>query len=198
MEKNKIIIVALIVVIAALLLGIVAVMPNMNKQDTYLVFKSNDEITEGDFLKFELDDSNGTPLANQTVNITFSDGDDSSSYYSAVTNAKGIGKLTIDKGAGDYLVTISYGGDDKFNGCSSTRNITVLEKVAEAQVESSSSPQASNTHIVIAEDGYYALVDDDGNILEDLGPSKKYYPDNPNSVYYPDAEPMGNYIDMSL
>ena len=42
------------------------------------------------------------------------------------------------------------------------------------------------------------LFDDNGNILENLGPSKKYHPNDPNAVDYPDAEPMGNYIDKSL
>ena len=63
---------------------------------------------------------------------------------------------------------------------------------------SSSTDSDSTTHVVMGEDGYYALIDDNGNILEDLGPSKKYHPNDPNAVDYPDAEPMGNYIDKSL
>ncbi|WP_405290294.1 hypothetical protein [Methanobrevibacter sp.] len=40
MDKNKMIILALIVIIAALLVGMVAMMPNMSKQNTILKFKS--------------------------------------------------------------------------------------------------------------------------------------------------------------
>lgn len=58
------------------------------------------------------------------------------------------------------------------------------------RVESSSS-----THVIMGEDGYYYRVDDNGNILENLGPSSKYYP---NGVYYPDAEPGDRYIDKSV
>ena len=72
----------------------------------------------------------------------------------------------------------------------------VKEDVAEAQPTPSST--APSTHVVMGEDGYYALVDDNGNILQNLGPSKQYYPDNPNAVDYPDAEPMGKYIDKSM
>ena len=70
MDKNKMIILALIVVIAALLVGMAAMMmPNMGKQDTKLKFKSNSTLTEGDSLKVKLTDANGTAIANQTVNI---------------------------------------------------------------------------------------------------------------------------------
>lgn len=74
--------------------------------------------------------------------------------------------------------------------------MTVKEKVVEAQTTSSDT--TPNTHVVMGEDGYYALVDDNGNILENLGPSKKHYPNDPNAVDYPNAEPMGKYIDKSL
>ena len=40
-------------------------------------------------------------------------------------------------------------------------------------------------------------VDDNGNFLENLGPSKQYRPNEPNSVYYPDAEPANRYVDKS-
>ena len=53
---------------------------------------------------------------------------------------------------------------------------------------------ASNTHIIMGEDGYYFVCDDNGNILQNLGPSKKYYPNNPSAVDYPDAEPANRYI----
>ena len=110
-NKNNIMIVALIVIIAVLLVGIVAMMPNMNKQDTKLKFKSNSTLTEGDSLKIKLTDVNGTAIANQTVNITITDKDNSSDYHSVVTNANGVGKLKLDKSAGEYTVFINYGGN---------------------------------------------------------------------------------------
>lgn len=64
MDRNKIIILALIAVIAVLLIGIVAVIPNMNKMDSNLKFKSNTTLNEGDSLKVKLTDSNGTAIAN--------------------------------------------------------------------------------------------------------------------------------------
>lgn len=193
MDKNKIIIIALIVLIIALLIGLVAIMSNSDKQDTNLTFKSDSTITEGDSLKIMLTDDNGTAIANQTVKITFADKDNTNSDYSVVTNDNGIGELKLDKSAGEYNITISYDGNDNYNGCNATKKITIKEKVVEATVEQNTG--SSNTHVVIGEDGYYALLDDNGNFLENLGPSKKYYPNDPNAVYYPNAGHW--YVDKS-
>ena len=145
MDKNKMIILALIIVIAALLVGMAAMMmPNMGKQDTKLKFKSNSTLTKGDSLKIKLTDANGTAIANQTVNVTIKDKDGVSDYHSVETNKNGVGTLKMDKDVGKYNVTIIYGGNNKYNGCNVTKKITVEEKVAEAQVTSSSSGGSSD------------------------------------------------------
>lgn len=140
MDKNKIIILALIVIIAALLVGIVSIMPGTTaKQDTNLTFKSKSKLTEGDSLKIMLTDVNGTPLSNQTVNVTITDKDESNSYYSVVTNEKGIGTLKPDKSAGKYNVLINYGGNENYAGSNATKKITVEKEVVEAKVTSTGS-----------------------------------------------------------
>ena len=201
MEKNKIMIIALIVIIAALLVGIVAVMPNTAKKDTKLTFKSNSTLTEGDSLKIKLTDENKTAIANQTVNITITNKDKSKDYHTVVTNDKGIGTLKLEKSPGKYNVTVTYNGNDNYAGCNATKMIAIEEKVVESQTTSSSSSQSSsqssNTHTIMGEDGYYYVVDDNGNHIQTLGPSQKYYPNNPNSVNYPNAESGAKYIDKS-
>ena len=163
MDKNKIIILALIIIIAALLIALAAIMPNMNKQDTNLKFKSNSTLTEGNSLKIKLTDANGTAIVNQTVNVTITGKDGSSDYHSVVTNENGIGKLKLDKSPGKYNVTVSYSGNDKYNGCNATKKITIKEKVVEATVEptveqTSSEPQyLSDTGEPISEADYKTL-----------------------------------------
>ena len=56
MEKNKIIILALVVVIVIIFVGIFLSMPHMSKTDTKLSFKSNSTIDEGDSIKIKLTD----------------------------------------------------------------------------------------------------------------------------------------------
>ena len=144
MDRDKIIILALIVVIAALLVGMAfTMMPNMTKQDTKLKFKSNSSLTKGDSLKIKLTDANGTAIANQTLNVTIKDKKGASDNHSVVTNAKGVGTLKLDKSAGKYNITISYGGNDNYTGCNATQKITIKEKVVEAQPLSSSSSSSN-------------------------------------------------------
>lgn len=141
MEKNEIIILALIVVIIALLVGLAAMMmPNFTKQDTQLIFKSSSALNEGDSLKVMLTDVDGSTLAGQTVNVTIINKDNSKDYHSVETNENGIGKLKLDKDAGNYTVIISYGGNDKYNGCNATKKISIGEKVEESS--SSNAPSA--------------------------------------------------------
>lgn len=153
-SKNKIIIIALIVIIAALLVGVVAVMPNTAKQDTNLTFKSKLTLTEGDSLKVKLTDDNGTALANQTVNITITDKDGAKDYHSVVTNENGTGKLKLDKSAGKYNVTISYGGNDKYNPSNETKKITIKEEevVEEQAVQQSTESSSSSNEIYFDEE----------------------------------------------
>ena len=79
----------------------------------------------------------------------------------------------------------------------------VVEQIStDEQVAQISADEKSATHTIMGEDGYYYTVDDDGNILETLGPSQKYYPNGDpttgqSSVYYPNAEPAYKYIDKS-
>ena len=159
MEKNKIIIVALIVVIVALLVGVLVSMPNFAKADSKLEIMCNDTINEGDNLQIKLADANGTALANQTVKITFTDKDNSNSEYSVVTNEEGIGELKVDKNAGKYDITVIYAGNDGYNGCNATKKLTIKEKVVEATVEQTSSePQyLSDTGEPISEADYNTL-----------------------------------------
>ncbi|MBE6508099.1 MAG: carboxypeptidase regulatory-like domain-containing protein [Methanobrevibacter sp.] len=170
MDNNKIIIIVLIAIIAALLVGIFAMMPNMSKQDTKLTFESNATLTEGDSIKIKLTDANGTAIANQTVNVTITDKNNTSDYHSVVTDGDGVGKLKLDKNSGKYNVTISYGGNDNFTGCNATQKLTIKEKekVVEAQTSSSSSSASSSSSESSSSSGYD---------INNLPPSKDPYPE---------------------
>lgn len=159
MEKNKMIIFALIVVILALLVGILAVMPNSAKTDSKLEIIGNDTFSEGDSLQIKLTDVNGTALTNQTVKITLTDKDNYYSEDAVVTNDEGVGELKLDKSAGEYDITVIYAGNDGYNGCNATKKLTIKEKVVEATVEQTSSEPLylSDTGEPISEADYYTL-----------------------------------------
>ena len=148
MDKNKIIIIALIVVIVGLLVGIVATMSVVDKTDTNVTYKGKSKITEGDSINLKLTDVNGTPLANQTVNITITDKDNSSDYHSVVTNANGVGKLKLDKSAGEYTVFINYGGNENYDGSNFTKKIVIEEETVQAETTSTSSQSSSRPYSI--------------------------------------------------
>lgn len=144
MENDKIIIIALIGIIIALLIGMLFfALPNFNKEDTQLTFSGNTTIEEGGYINVQLTDINGNGLVGQTVNVTINDKDNSNSYYSVVTDQSGNGKLKVDKDKGDYTVTVSYSGNDDYNACNATHKVTVKEKEEEQSSQSSSSSSRS-------------------------------------------------------
>lgn len=49
---------------------------------------------------------------------------------------KGVGTLKLYKDVGKKDVTITYGGNEKYNGCNVTKKITIEEKVVETEVTS--------------------------------------------------------------
>lgn len=147
MDKNRIIIIALIAVIVCLLIGLVAMVPNLTKKDSTLTFKGKSTLNEGDSLKVLLTGADGSTIAGQTVNVTITNKDNSKDYHSVVTDENGVGKMKMDKNPGKYTVTISYGGNDNYHGCNATATITVKEKEekqAEAQSTSSSSSSSQS------------------------------------------------------
>ena len=82
MDKNKMIIGALIVVILVLLASILLSMNTFSKSDSTIEIIAEDTVNEGSALQIKLSDVNGSALANQTVKISFTDKDNSRSEYS--------------------------------------------------------------------------------------------------------------------
>ena len=118
--------------------------PNFTKTNSQIEIMGNNTINEGDNLQIKLTDANGTALANQTVNITITDKDKTSDYHSVITNDEGIGELKLEKDAGEYDISVTYSGNDAYNGSNATKKVTIKEKVAEAEVTSSSSTGQSS------------------------------------------------------
>ena len=173
MDKNKIIILALIAIIAALLVGFVAMMPNTNKEDTKLTFEGNSTIADGDSIKIKLTDDNGTGLANKEVSMAITDENNTSNQHSVITDKNGVGTLKIDKNAGNYTITANYSGDENYTGCNATKKITVEEEVVEepvAQQQTQSSQSAQSTQTSSSSSPYKYSIDN-------LPPSNDPYPE---------------------
>ena len=203
-NKNIIIILVVIIVILAVAVGFAYLNPTSAKEPTKIKITSNKTLTKGDSLSLQLTDLNNTAHSKQKVNTTVKNSKGKVVLNKTVkTNDKGKAKLDLDLKKGKYDVTVSYGGNENYTGNNTTQKLTIKEEVVEATSSEQSSSQSSTqssgggSHTIMGEDGYYYKVDDSGNILETLGQSSKYYPNNPNSVSYPNAEPGNRYIDKS-
>lgn len=141
MEKNKILIIALIAVIAVLLIGIAVVMPGFGKEKANITIKSNDTISQGESIKIELTDVNGTPIDNETVNVTLTDENGTEDVKVAVlTDDEGIAEVEIDEEevVGNYTVECTFEGNDNFTEETTTQEIEIVEEDVEDDVEDTS------------------------------------------------------------
>ena len=193
-NKNIIMILLVIIVILLIAIGVMFFNPINAKESCNIKITSDNEQYEGGELSVKLTDLNNTPISKEIVNVTITNKKGKVVAEDIVkTDSKGKAKLDLDLKKGNYVVNVTYGGNENYTGNNTTQKLKIKEKVVEASV-SESSTQSSSSHLIMGEDGYYYTVDDNGNILENLGPSSKYYP---NGVNYPNAEPASKYIDKS-
>ena len=153
MDKNKTIILVLIVIIVILANALVAVMPNFDKQDSQVIINSNSTVYQGDTIDIILKDSNNTPISNQTVYVNITGGNNSSFNYSIITDSQGVGKLKINQTEGNITVNCTFAGNDKYNANSTSKNLTVVIKQT-AFSQSSSSYSTGNSEPEYGSDSY--------------------------------------------
>lgn len=146
MENKNIIIVLLviIIIILAVMLGSMF-MPSLNAQkDSKIAIVSNKTLYEGDNLTVKLTDLNKTPIKKGVVNVTVTDKNGKVVVNESVkTNSKGKANVNLDLVPGKYVVNVTFGGNDNFTANSTSKKITVEEKVAEAAPVSSTEDTSS-------------------------------------------------------
>ncbi len=125
---NRNIIIVLIIIVLVILGGLVVFSQNTAKSDTQITFSGNTSLKNGDSINFTLKDAQGNAIANQNISILF-EGNGNVEKYSIITDSQGKGSLVInDEGSGNYTISVSFAGDDKYNSCSATQKITVGEE----------------------------------------------------------------------
>ena len=193
-SKNGVILLIAIIAVLGLVIGVMFSQTTTAKEPTEIKITSNKTLFKGDDLSVKLTDLNKTSLSKEKVKIIIKDSKGKIVINKTVkTNSKGNAKLDLDLKKGKYDVTVNYNGNENYTGNNTTQKLKIKEEMVEASVSESSS-QGSSSHLIMGEDGYYYTVDDNGNILQNLGPSSKHYS---NGVYYSNAEPSDRYIDKS-
>ena len=145
-NKNIIIILVAIIVILAAALGVMFLQTANAKEPTRLMITNDQTLKEGDSLSIKLTDLNKTPLSKEKVNILITNSKGKLVVNKTVrTNSYGNAKVDVDLKKGDYTFEAVYRGNENYTGNDTKQNLTIEEKVVEAQLISSSSKSSSST-----------------------------------------------------
>ncbi len=144
MDNNKIIIVLLLVIIVLLVVfALVFINPTNAKTGTAITITSNSTLHDGDDFSTVLTDINGTPLANQTVNITIIDANGAKNQQQVTTDGMGNGILQLNGLAvGNYTVNVTYGGNDDYLDTFSSKEFSINKVAKESNSQSTSTGNA--------------------------------------------------------
>lgn len=150
MNKNIIIAILVVIIIGAVgffVFSHQAPSTTDGKINTQISFLSGTTLKNGEQVQFELKDAQGNAIAGENVNISYKNADSSKiEKYSVYTDKAGKGYLTLNgEEAGSYEITIDYGGNAKYNGCSAKTTITIEEGSSEGTQEETNSNSSANT-----------------------------------------------------
>ena len=178
MDYNKIIYLLVGIVIILLIAFFAVSTTTFAKHDTAINVISNNTLYDGDYFSITLTDVNGTPLANQTVNITIIDAKGEENHQQVTTDASGNGMLQLNGlTPGNYTFNITYGSNDKYNACNIAKKVTIGKKVVEEPETQQSTSSSSSYEIYYDADVnvYYdsngIIVDPDGQHPQGVGDS---------------------------
>lgn len=122
---NRNIIIALIIIFLIILAGIITFSQFATKADAEITFSSNASLKNGDAVEFQLTDAKGNPISNQNLSISFG-ANGTYEHYSIVTNYEGKGALVLNnEDSGNYNVKVIFDGNEQFNECNASQNITI-------------------------------------------------------------------------
>lgn len=131
----------MLVIIAIMLVCILAFFnPIFLKTGTAVTITSNDSVYAGDAFSITLADENGNPLADQLVEVKFTDSDE----QTITTDGMGNGMLELNGlEPGQYDVSVEYKGNGNYSSSSASQALTVSEATttSASQSQSSDSPQ---------------------------------------------------------
>lgn len=142
-NKNIIIILIAIVIVLAAITGVMFLQSSNAKEPTKIKITSDKEQYEGGELSIKLTDQNKTPISKEIVNITITNSKGKVVVDDVVkTNSKGKANMDLDLEGGEYIVNVSYGGNDNFTVSNATQKLTIKEEVVAEQSTISNDPGA--------------------------------------------------------
>ena len=161
---SKIIIGILIAIIIVLVIGIIVVMPNTQKEQSKIELISNASVYENETFSIKLTDLNNTPISNSSIVVVFKDQNSSITNKSVVTDSNGVANIQLNGlNEGNYSVNVIFKGNDKYINSTLSSNLTVKKIVVDAQKITSSDSSTSSS----SSNDYYGPAVDSGGITRE-------------------------------
>ena len=133
-------------IILAAAIGVMFLNSVNAKEPSSIKITSSNEQNEGGNLSVILTDLNGTPISNESLNISITNSNGIPVMGKSVkTDSKGEINLNLDLKKGEYKVNVTYKGNQKYAGINTTQKLTIKEAVTSTPSSSSSSSQSSGT-----------------------------------------------------
>ena len=151
-----------------------------------LTMESSQSLTEGDSLILKLSDENKTPIAGQRIEINLTHGSNGiTENFTLKTNENGECRLE-DLIADNFTLSAKYNGNKNYKQATLSGNIYVKKKASASnndkyktdnkvddvidgwdpkEHEVSREDLGDGTYRITYDDGYFRIVDEDGNIL---------------------------------
>jgi hypothetical protein len=168
MENEKIIIILLGIIVIMLVFGLLMFNTSIFGKDSAIVINAMDSIDTGSQFSVQLTDSNGNPIINQEIEITFKNTNGSSSTKKAMTDSSGVAYVQLgDLSAGEYNVGCQFKGNSQYKGSSTSK----LIKINTAQVTASSTQPSESSGL--SEDGY-SYYPEYGPAVDYLGQTREF------------------------
>lgn len=152
---NKNIIIAILVIV---IIGIAAFVmfsqhaPTLttNKTDTEFSILTDNTLSNDEKVIFKLSEKNGSTIAGEKVKIGLGDKSGNVETFEVVTDSEGKGALVLEKeSSGKHNLTLTYDGNEKYNGCSINLGITIDDDSSD---DSDSSDNVSKENTVSSDD----------------------------------------------
>ena len=194
METKNIIIICLTIIVLVCL-GIFLMTNMNSQEESHITILTSQYLTAGDSLKLKLCDKDSKGIANQTIDLKIKSNDGSKNdEITVATNEKGECRIdNIPKG--NYTLTAKYAGTRDYQAYTLNYEFVVKEKEVQKPVQSTTSNSKSGEYAsdykvdyvingwdpsehevsreyigdgnyrITYDDGYFRVVDSDGNIL---------------------------------